>query len=318
MHRLLILLLSGLRKERHMRISRRRVALGAVVAGSGAAVGAGWPAPEQTKADARRGSGSVERLPAMASADQIAAVTGNGTIELAQLGPGSLPAQRRNLNGDTVSIGLPPGFELHSVSTFMLVESQEGTYGFQSTTRGLALYSHAPEFGLSLEGIVSTGGGSLAHYKLTDATDGDLFFTVWQGPHSDIFTSDFRSLAEAVHILSGFKTTDGSGGVQLVPRPGRLGDYKIVEMSATIEFGDFVVTLEKADPTGVSGPGWPGMKGERGEFYSMHEEQPGILFVGDTALATIESWKPDDHHGPLDAHLADFLAHLSIDWRSAS
>ena len=191
-----------------MLLSRRRVTLGAVLAGSGAALGAGRPAPERSSEDASDGEDSVERLPEMASADQIAAVTGNGTIELAQLGPRSLPAQRRNLNGDTVSIGLPPGFELHSVSTFMLVESQEGTYGFQSTTRGLALYSHAPEFGLSLEGIVSMGGGSLAHYKLTDATDGDLFFTVWQGPHSDIFTSDsqpaaiMKSPSSSVNVLS--------------------------------------------------------------------------------------------------------------------
>ena len=299
-----------------MLVSRRKLTLGASLLGAGTVLGAGLPM-EQSGDDASDDADSDGRPSEMASEAQIAAVTGDGLIELTSLGPRSLLGDRQNLNGDTVSIGLPPGFELYSVSTFMLVESQEGTFGFQATSRGLALYSHAPEFGVDLKGMVSLGGGSLAHYKLTDNTNGDIYFTLWQGPHHDLFTTDYVSLDEAVGVLSGFKITDEPAGVRLEPRPGRFRDHKVIEMSATIEFGDFVVTLEKKDPSGVGGPDWPGAKGEGGEFYSVHGDQPGLLFVSDTALAKIESWRPDGRQTRLDNHLGDFLSHLRIDWQAA-
>ena len=65
-------------------------------------------------------------------------------IELAELGPRTLSSPRATLSGGSVTIDTPTEWPISSVSSFILTESDEGSFGFQAVSRGMGLYAYAP------------------------------------------------------------------------------------------------------------------------------------------------------------------------------
>ena len=296
-----------------MELSRQKVVVGATIAASGATLGATLFRPSGKGVDAQGVATPV------ASPSQIKALTASGTIHLAELGPMTRSSPIGTLSGGSVSITTPAEWPTSSVTSYLLAESDEGVMGFQGVPRGKGLYAYAPDFGLTLEGHVTLGEGVLAQYAVDDDTDGDLFFTLWQGPHNDLITTDYRSLDTAVAALSGLAIADTQKGAALSPKPGRFNNFRVVEETLSVEFGPFLARVENSS-TSSAAPGWPGKAGQNGDFYRIgdveapHQE---ILYVSSTAAARLVEWKeyaPD--HAIADAKIDALMQGFDISWHT--
>jgi len=202
----------------------------------------------------------------------------------------------------------------------MLAESDEGVMGFQGVPRGKGLYAYAPDFGLTLEGYVTLADGVLAQYAVDDDADGDLFLTLWQGPHNDLITTDYKSLDAAVAALSGLAIMDTQRGAALAPKPGRLNNFRVIEETLSMEFGPFLARIESSATSSVV-PGWPGKAGQNGDFYriddfhALHQE---VLFVSSTAAARLVEWEVYAHdHTIAEAKVDALMQGFAIHWQTA-
>ena len=296
-----------------MELSRREVAIGAVVVGFGVVLGATMSGPGAVSGDVQYDGIPSEFI------SHVTALTAEGAIELAELGPRTLSSPRATLSGGSVTIDTPTEWPISSVSSFILTESDEGSFGFQAVSRGMGLYAYAPYFGLTLEGFVSLGGGVLAQYAVVDDTDGDLFLTLWQGPHHDLITSDYKSLDAAVAVLSGLSITDSEQGLVLSPRPARFNGYQVIEETLTVEFGPFLARLQSS-AAGRAAPEWPGMPGRGGQFYRIHGDEAvgeGVLFVSSTATARLVEWESDERRNLVaETNIDPLIEGLAIDWQA--
>ena len=265
------------------------------------------------------GSDKKGDITPIASASHLATITANGAIELATLGPRTLSSSRVTLTGGSVSIGTPTEWPISSATSFMLAESDQGPLGFQAVPRGLGLYAYAPDFGLRLDGLVSLNGGQLAQYSVVDKSDGDLFLTLWQGPHHDLMASNYKSLEAAVAALSGMTFADSNQGLKLSPHPTKFSNYQLVEEMLTIEFGPYLAELQDSN-IGPAVPAWPGMAGEGGDFYRIQEGddmQKEVLFVAPTATVRLVEWETDGTHDQVtDTKVDALINNLTVDWQT--
>ena len=284
----------------------RNISIGTAVAGAGSLLSAKlFPAQaEQSEQTAENAQNTT-----VASEEDIERVTGNGTMVLGPLGSRNLGVAHRLLSGEDVTIRVPSSHEVANSTASILGHTSAGTYGFQATQQGFALYAHAPGFDLDLNGPVTLQGGVLAHYTIRNRTNGSKYLTLWQGDHHDLYTYIPGSLTDAISMLSAFYISDSATGVSLTPKPGSQTGHSVQESSLLVEFGDYLAEVQRvsdADP-----PSWPGQPGVGGNFYS---DDDRILFVSESATARISPWRSDRI---ADTHLDDMLAELRIDMGSA-
>lgn len=259
---------------------------------------------------------TVERASREATVAEIAKLTSNGRIAMGPLGSRNLGSAHKFLSGESVTARVPSAQRIASSTAYLLGRSSEGHYGFQATQRGFGLYAYAPDYGLDIMGVVTTQGGVLAHYQVKDRTNGDMYFTLWQGTHHDIHTDVPQSLKEAIDLFSGFEISDSVDGLSLTPKAGRMSGNSILETDLLLEFGDYIAEVRRVND--VSTPSWSGRSGPGGDFYSLGTDSTGrdqVLLVNDSVAVQISPWRRDSIG---ESDLDDIVSALIIDARSSS
>lgn len=281
----------------------RSLGIGAAAAGVG-----GLAASQALPAQAQASSNGAGAAAGTAATDaDIKRVTKNGVIALGPLGSRNLGSDHRLLSGEGVTFRVPASKEIANSTAAVRGRTSKGSYGFQATQRGFALYMPAPGFDIDLNGTVTLQGGVLAHYTIRKGggNAGSRYFTLWQGSHHDLFTYIPDSLADAVDMLSVFDISDSAASLTVTPKTGSATGHTVEESRLLVEFGDYLAEVQRvndADP-----PSWPGQAGAGGDFYS---KDNGVLFVSDTAAVTIEPWRG----GPIaSSDLDGLLSELRVD-----
>lgn len=259
-----------------------------------------------------RPSESATARPSPVRGSRLIALLGHGALELR--GVEEAPEHAvpyRTVSGARVRIGVPPGWT-RRLSSWGLFDTPEGPLGFQQAPRGTSLFAILPQSHLvRLDRVVSVGGGVLAHYELDWGPESVSGFTVWQGPHSDVFTYDHGSFDAALRVFARCAVEDAASGARLTPP----SSWTLREEELTMETGwpGAEVLLTATHRGSANPPGWAGARGRGGtQLYRMDTGGTRVLAVSDSVVADVDSVQEGTRLS--GDHLAGLVGHLTLDW----
>lgn len=249
------------------------------------------------------------------SETDVPALTFNGRLLIRPVAPIAGSAFRfATLGGDQLIVGTPPKWTLSDVAAVIEFERRGVRKGFARAWAGTALYNllAVPKGQIHPEALVRIGEGLLGHYNLS-MDEGWTSFSIWQGPHSEVYAWGLAPFERALHEFSSAVIRDHQTGAVIKPPPGWDLDVDEIAMDA----GEWLVTVRKRSEFMV--PLWSGAQGRYLQLYRPDPEPDDsseAAYIVAVSLTVLADVRRANHGEPItDVDVAQIAAGLRLEWK---
>lgn len=244
----------------------------------------------------------------LVGADTFAELTFQGQLEVAYVSPYTRGAVRPvSLGGEHIQVDLPKGVWVQSVTAALSLDGPAEMPGFQRAPRGTALFNLLGDSGVLPEAIIGLGDGLLAHFGLDLGPEASTGFSIWQGPHSEVFSTGFETFEQALGGFAHFRPQDSiAGAVLTLP-----SDVDIDQERITIDCVDLLLEIHKRKDWNL--PPWEGLRGNHVELYRLEAPQDeAVLIASPSAVGVLSAAHPEYSMDEVD--LSVWARDLNIEW----